>query len=46
MAQEVTFIQVVNTAELKPATRKLRQYENLQADIRRLVPMEAFPGTT
>jgi len=39
ISREVTFIQVVNTASLQPATRKLLQYENLEADIRGVLPL-------
>jgi hypothetical protein len=39
MSRETTFIQVVNTASLRPATRKLLQYENLEADIRNILPL-------
>ena len=39
ISRGATLIQVVNTELLKPATRKLRQYENLEADIRRLLPI-------
>lgn len=39
ISREVTFIQVVNTALLQPATRKLLQYENLEADIRGVLPL-------
>lgn len=39
ISREVTFMQVVNTASLQPATRKLLQYENLEADIRNMLPL-------
>jgi hypothetical protein len=39
ISREVTFIQVVNAASLQPATRKLLQYENLEADIRGVLPL-------
>jgi hypothetical protein len=39
ISREATLIQVVNTTLLKPVTRKLRQYENLEADIRGLLPL-------
>jgi hypothetical protein len=39
MGHDVTFIQVVNTALLRPSTRKLIQYGNLEADIRKLLPL-------
>ena len=39
MSRETTFIQVVNIASLPPATRKLLQYENLQGDIRKILPL-------
>lgn len=39
MGHDVTFIQVVNIAYLQPTTRKLVQYGNLEADIRKLLPL-------
>jgi hypothetical protein len=39
ISRETTFIQVVNTASLPPATRKLLQYENLEGGIRNILPL-------
>jgi hypothetical protein len=40
VSPEVTLIQAVNTASLQPATRKLLQYQNLEADIRGVLPLK------
>jgi hypothetical protein len=39
ISRETTFIQVINTASLPPATRKLLQYENLEGGIRNILPL-------
>ena len=39
ISRGAALIQVVNTTLLKPATRKLRQYQNLETDIRGLLPI-------
>lgn len=39
ISREATLIQVVNTATLQPATRKLLQYENLEGHIRKMLPL-------
>jgi hypothetical protein len=39
ISRKTTFIQVVNTASLQPSSRKLLQYQNLQADIRNILPL-------
>jgi hypothetical protein len=39
LSRETTFIQIVNTALLRPATRKLLQYQNLEGDIRNILPV-------
>jgi hypothetical protein len=39
ISRETSLIQVVNTASLKPATRKLLQYENLEGQIRGMLPL-------
>ncbi len=39
ISRETTLIQVVNTATLQPATRKLLQYENLEGHIRKMLPL-------
>ena len=42
ISRNTTFIQVVNTAPLQPTTSKLRQYENLEADIRKTLPLRCI----
>ena len=39
VSRETTLIQVVNTACLRPATRKILQYGNFEGDIRKLPPL-------
>ena len=39
ISRETTLVQVVNTALFKPATRKLLQYENLETNIRTILPL-------
>jgi hypothetical protein len=39
ISRETTLIQIVNTASFRPATRKLLQYQNLEADIRNILPL-------
>jgi hypothetical protein len=39
ISPETMLIQIVNTASLRPATRKLLQYQNLEADIRTMLPL-------
>ena len=39
ISRETTLIQVVNTACLRPATRKILQYGNFEGDIRKLLPL-------
>ncbi len=39
ISREITLIQVVNTACLRPATRKILQYGNFEGDIRKLLPL-------
>jgi len=39
ISRETTLIQVVNTASFQPLTRKLQQYQNLEADIRDILPL-------
>lgn len=39
ISRETTLIQVVNTSCLRPTTRKILQYSNLEGDIRKLLPL-------
>lgn len=39
ISRETTLVQVVNTASLQPATRKLLQYGNLEGHIRDMLPL-------
>lgn len=50
-ASSVTFIQIANTNSLAEATKKLKQYRNLESDIEKLLPIGSIatyhliPGT-
>jgi hypothetical protein len=35
----IAFIQVINTGRVKPASKKIIQYRNMQEDLRRLLPI-------
>ena len=39
ISRETTLIQVVNTSYLRPTTRKILQYSNLEDDIRKMLPL-------